>query len=301
MGEARPHPPTRAPRPPVLRGIALIMFAVAIFATMDTTAKYLSRYYPMPGIVWSRYAGNLVLLVALFGVTGRWRLMRTARPGIQVLRGILLGSATMLFFLSLVKLPIADATAIGFVMPLFIALLAVPMLKERMDAPRMVAILAGLAGALIIVRPGASVFTPYALLPLAMAVVNSLYHILTRRIAGLEPPMTSLFYGALVGAVMFSPVVPFQFQAPETAFHWLLLAMLGGLATIGHLALIRAYDYGPATVLAPYQYSILVWVMLYGYLIFGDFPDRWSIVGMAIIVAAGLYLANRQRLTMKRG
>ena len=300
MGEARPHPPTRAPRPPVLRGIALIMFAVAIFATMDTTAKYLSRYYTMPGIVWSRYAGNLVLLVALFGVTGRWRLMRTARPGIQVLRGILLGSATMLFFLSLTRLPIADATAIGFVMPLFIALLAVPMLKERMDAPRMIAILAGLAGALIIVRPGASVFTPYALLPLAMAVVNSLYHILTRRIAGLEPPMTSLFYGALVGAVMFSPVVPFQFQAPETAFHWLLLGMLGVLATIGHLALIRAYDCAPATVLAPYQYSILLWVMLSGYLVFGDFPDRWSIVGMAIIVAAGLYLANRQRLTMRR-
>ena len=298
--ELKPPPPARAPRPPVLRGIALIMFAVAIFATMDTTAKYLSRYYPMPGIVWSRYAGNLVLLVALLGVTGRWRLMRTARPGIQVLRGILLGSATMLFFLSLVKLPIADATAIGFVMPLFIALLAVPMLKERMDAPRMIAILAGLAGALIIVRPGASVFTPYALLPLAMAVVNSLYHILTRRIAGLEPPMTSLFYGALVGAVMFSPVVPFQFQAPDTAFHWLLLGMLGVLATIGHLALIRAYDCAPATVLAPYQYSILVWVMLYGYLIFGDFPDRWSIVGMAIIVAAGLYLANRQRLTMRR-
>lgn len=291
-----------APRPrnPALRGIALITFAVAVFAAMDTTAKYLSQFYPMPGIVWARYAGNLALLVTILLASGRWRLMRTARPGIQGLRGVLLGASTMLFFLSLVKLPIADATAIGFVMPVFIALLAVPMLKERLDPPRMIAIAAGLAGALIIVRPGASVFTPYALLPLGMAAMNSLYHILTRKIAGLEPPLTSLFYGALVGAVMFTPVVPFQFEPPGTALHWLLLGLLGALATVGHLALIRAYDYAPATALAPYQYSILVWVMLSGYLVFGDFPDRWSIAGMAVIVAAGLYLANRQRLTTRR-
>ena len=295
-----PAPDAPAARSPVLRGIALMMFAVAVFATMDTTAKYLSRFYPVPGIVWARYAVNLLLLVAFLVATRRWHVMRTQRPGIQVLRGILLGSATMLFFLSLTRLPIADATAIGFVMPLFIALLAVPMLKERMDGPRMAAILAGLAGALIIVRPGASVFTPYALLPLAMAAVNSLYHILTRKIAGLEPPLTSLFYGALVGAVMFAPVVPFRFEPPDTAFHWLLLGLLGGLATIGHLALIRAYDCAPATVLAPYQYSILLWVMLSGYLVFGDFPDGWSIAGMAVIVLAGLYVANRQRLTMRR-
>ena len=294
MGEPRP-------RNPALRGIALITFAVAMFAAMDTTAKYLAQFYPMPGIVWARYAGNLALLVTILLASGRWRLMRTARPGIQGLRGVLLGASTMLFFLSLVKLPIADATAIGFVMPLFIALLAVPMLKERLDPPRMIAITAGLAGALIIVRPGASVFTPYALLPLGMAAMNSLYHILTRKIAGLEPPLTSLFYGALVGAVMFTPVVPFQFEPPATALHWLLLGLLGGLATVGHLALIRAYEFAPATVLAPYQYSILVWVMLSGYLVFGDFPDRWSIVGMAVIVAAGLYLANRQRLTTRRG
>lgn len=288
------------PRPPALRGIALILFAVAIFATMDTTAKYLSRFYPMPGVVWARYAVNLVLLVTLLGLTGRWSLMRTRRPGIQVLRGVLLGCATMLFFLSLTVLPIAAASAIGFVMPLFIALLAVPLLKERLDAPRFVAVLAGLAGALIIVRPGASVFTPYALLPVAMAAVNALYQILTRKVAGVEPPLTSLFYGALVGAVMFAPVVPFQFQAPETGFHWLLLVLLGSLATVGHLALIRAYEFAPATVLAPYQYSVLLWVTISGYLVFGDFPDGWTFAGMAVIVASGLWLANHQRYAVRR-
>ncbi len=277
-----------------------MLLAVAIFAVMDTAAKYLSRFYPMPGIVWARYAGNLALLVAILAVRGEWRYMRTARPGIQTLRGILLGCATMLYFVSLTALPIAEAAAIGFVMPLFIALLAVPMLKERMDMPRMLAVLAGLAGALIIVRPGSALFTPYALLPLAMAAVNALYHILTRKIAGVEPPLTSLFFGALVGAVMFAPVVPFAFQAPDNAFHWALLAMLGVLATAGHLALIRSYEHASATVLAPFHYSILIWVMILGWLVFGDFPDQWSLAGMAVIVLSGLYLANRQRFIVHK-
>jgi drug/metabolite transporter (DMT)-like permease len=277
-----------------------MLFAVGIFALMDTSAKYLAGFYPMPGIVWARYAGNLALLLVIFGVRGEWRYARTARPGIQTLRGLLLGCATMLFFLSLTVLPIAEAAAIAFVMPLFIALLAVPMLKERMDTPRMLAVLAGLAGALIIVRPGSAIFTPYALLPLVMAGANALYHILTRKIAGVEPPMTSLFYGALVGAVMFAPVVPFAFELPRAALHWALLAGMGVLATIGHLALIRAYEHAPATVLAPFHYSILIWVMILGFLVFGDFPDHWSLTGMAVIVLSGLYLANRQRFIVHK-
>lgn len=277
-----------------------MLFAVGIFALMDTSAKYLGRFYPMPGIVWARYAGNLALLLVILAGRNEWGYARTARPGIQTLRGLLLGCATMLFFLSLTVLPIAEAAAIGFAMPLFIALLAVPMLGERMDMPRMLAVLAGLAGALIIVRPGSALFTPYALLPLLMAAVNALYHILTRKIAGVEPPMTSLFYGALVGAVMFAPVVPFAFELPQGALHWALLLALGALATVGHLALIRAYGHAPATVLAPFHYSILIWVMILGFLVFGDFPDHWSLAGMAVIVLSGLYLANRQRFIVHK-
>jgi drug/metabolite transporter (DMT)-like permease len=185
-------------------------------------------------------------------------------------------------------------------MPLFIVLLAVPILKERLDMPRLAAVLVGLAGALLIVRPGSASFTPYALLPVAMAVVNALYQILTRKIAGIEPPMTSLFYGALVGAVMFTPAVPFAFVMPASAFDWVLFALLGVFATAGHLALIRAYEYAPVGVLAPFHYSVLVWMMLLGYLVFGDFPDRWSLSGIAIIVMSGLYIANRQRYVVHK-
>jgi drug/metabolite transporter (DMT)-like permease len=287
---------TRSPANPTTRGIALMLVAVGLFALMDTTAKYLSTFYPMPGIVWARFASNLALLVAILAVRGELRYIRTTRLGIQALRGLLLGCATMLFFLSLTVLPIAEATAIGFVMPLFIALLAVPLLKEQMELPRLFAVLTGLLGALLIVRPGSALFTPYALLPVAMAAVNALYHILTRKVATVEQPLTSLFYSALVGSVVFAPVIPFAFKAPETAFHWALLAMLGAMATAAHLALIRAYGYAPAALLSPFHYSILIWMMVLGFLVFGDFPDRWSIFGMVVIVLSGLYLANRHRL-----
>ena len=274
--------------------------AVGVFTLMDTIAKYLSRWYPVPGIVWARYASNVLILLAWFAARGELARLRTARPGIQFARGLLLAGATFLYFTSLKVLPLAEAAAIGLVLPLFVAALAVPMLGERLDAPRLVAIVAGLAGALIIVRPGSDLFTLYALLPLAMALCNALYQILTRKVAGIEHPLTSLVWGAMVGAVLFSATLPFAWETPQTAAHWALLGIIGGLASIGHYLLIRAYDHAPAILLAPYTYTALIWAMLLGLLVFGNFPDGWSLAGMAVIVVAGLFLAGRQRLAVRR-
>jgi len=285
---------------PALRGILLMVAAVGFFVTMDTIAKYLSRWYPVPLIVWARYVSNLALLLAFLAARGELRLLRTARPGLQFARGLLLALATTLFFTSLSVLPLADANAIGFVMPLFVAALAVPMLGERLEMPRLVAILFGLAGALFIVRPGSDLFTPYALLPLGMAVCNALYQILTRKLAGVEPPLTSLVWGAIVGAVLLSAAAPFVWVSPQAASHGALILAIGVLASIGHFLLIKSYEFAGAGLLAPYTYTALVWAMLSGWLVFGDFPDGWSLVGMGIIVLSGLYLANRQRLTMHR-
>ena len=288
------------PHNPALRGILLMFIALGLFTLMDTIGKYLSRWYPVPGIVWARYAINLLMLLGFLAWRGELRYVRTARPAIQIARGLLLGSATVLYFTALSHLPLADASAIAFVLPLFVAVLAVPMLGERLHAPRLIAILVGLVGALVIVRPGSAAFTVYALLPLGMALLNALYQILTRKVAGLEPPLTSLFYGSLVGAVMFLPALPFAWQTPQDPWHWALLVVLGLLATVGHFILIRAFDFAPATLLAPFVYTQLLWTMLVGFLVFGDFPDGVSLVGMAIIVGAGLYLVGRQRLTVKK-
>ncbi len=285
---------------PASRGILLMVAAVGFFVTMDTIAKYLTRWYPVPLIVWARYAANLAVLLAFLAARGDLRLLRTARPGIQLARGLLLALATLLFFTSLSVLPLADANAIGFVMPLFVAALAVPMLGERLEFARLLAIAAGLVGALIIVRPGSDVFTPYALLPLGMAVCNAFYQILTRKIAGQEPPLTSLVWGAIVGAVLLSAAAPFVWVSPQAVSHGVLILVVGVLASVGHFLLIKAYEHASATLLAPFTYTALLWAVLLGWLVFGDFPDGWSLFGMGIIVLSGLYLANRQRLTVHR-
>ncbi|MDA1117253.1 MAG: DMT family transporter [Proteobacteria bacterium] len=288
------------PHNPALRGILLMFIALGLFTLMDTIGKYLSRWHPVPGIVWARYAINLLMLLGFLAWRGEQRYVRTARPAIQIARGLLLGAATVLYFTALSHMPLADASAIAFVLPLFVAVLAVPMLGERLHAPRLIAILVGLMGALVIVRPGSAAFTVYALLPLGMALLNALYQILTRKVAGVEPALTSLFYGSLVGAVVFAPVLPFAWQTPQDPWHWVLLLLLGLLATVGHFILIRAFDYAPATLLAPFVYSQLLWTLLVGFLVFGDFPDGQSLFGMAIIVGAGLYLVARQRLTIRK-
>jgi len=274
--------------------------AVGAFTLMDAIAKYLSRWYPVPGIVWARYALNLVILLAWLAARGELRRVRTARPGVQLARGLLLACATLIYFTSLTVLPLADAAAIAFVLPLFVAGLAVPMLKERLDMTRLAAIAVGFAGALLVVRPGSAVFTVYAFLPMAMALCNALYQILTRKVAGLEHPLTSLIWGAIVGAALLSAVLPFAWKTPDQAVHWALLGVIGILASVGHYLLIRAYDYASATLLAPYVYSGLIWAMALGLVVFGNFPDGWALTGMGVIVASGLFLANRQRLTVHR-
>ncbi len=285
---------------PALRGTLLVVVAVGIFAVMDTIAKYLARSYPVSGVVWARYAANLLVILVFFAARGELGRLRTARPGLQFMRGLLLAAASLLYFTSLTVLPLAEAAAIGFVMPLFLALLAVPMLGERMDGARLAAVLAGLAGALVIVRPGAAAFTAYALLPIGMALCNALYQILTRKVAGVEHPLTSLVWGAIVGAVLLSFALPFAWVTPTDPWHWVLLGIIGVLASVGHFTLIRAYDYANATGLAPFFYTQLIWVMLLGWLVFGDFPDGWSLLGTGIIVASGIYLVGHQRLTTHR-
>lgn len=278
-----------------LRGILLIVVAVSTFAVMDTTAKYLSRTYPVPAIVWARYFAQALFMLLVLGPRLKLDLLRTRRPGLQLARGVTLGLATLLFFSALSLMPIAEASAITFVSPLLLTALSVALLRERVPPVTWIAVAAGFVGVLIIIRPGGAVFSLAAVLPLATACCFAAYQIMTRQLAGVDSSFTTLFYSAIVGTALMSLVVPFFWHPPESVVHALLLAMLGILGAVGHFVLIRAFHHAPASVLAPFVYSQLVAVLILGYVVFDEFPDGWSLAGMAIIVASGVFIALRAR------
>jgi len=275
----------------------MIMTAVILFAVMDSISKYLTRFYPVSNVVWARYLSHTLLVVLVLGPRVGLALVRTTRPVAQIARGLLLTVATLFFVTAIKYMPIAEATAIQFLAPLLVTAMAVVVLKEKVELARWVAIVCGFVGVLIIIRPGSGIFAWASLLPLATAVCFASYQILTRRLAGLESPYTSLFYAGLVGAVLLSVSPPSSWSPPQTGMHFLFFAIIGVLGGVGHLILIKAYELAPASRLAPFSYTQLIWVTLAGYLAFDDFPDVWSFVGMAILMASGIYTATHQHLS----
>lgn len=272
----------------------LIMAAVLLFAVMDSISKYLTQFYPVLNVVWARYLLHTLLVVIALGPRLGLSLVRTRRPGIQVARGALLTAATLFFVAAIKHMPIAEATAIQFLAPLLVTAMAVVVLKEKVELARWVAIVCGFIGVLIIIRPGSGVFTWASLLPLATAACFASYQILTRRLAGVENSYTSLFYTGLVGAVLLSIPLPYAWSPPQSGAHLALFALIGILGGLGHLILIKAYDLAPASSLAPFSYTQLIWVTAAGYLAFDNIPDFWSFAGMAILMASGIYTAMHQ-------
>lgn len=284
-------------KPRALRGMLMIMAAVAMFAVMDSISKYLTRFYPVTMVVWARYAFHTLLVTVLLGPRLGLALVRTRRPGTQVVRGLLLAASTLLFVAALKYQPLAESSAISFLAPLLVTVMAVLVLKEQVELARWLAVIAGFVGVLIIMRPGSGVFAWASLLPLGTAACFASYQILTRRIAGLESPYTSIFYSGLVGMLLLCLPLPYAWTPPQNWFHMFLFVAVGCIAGFSHLTLIKAYDYASAAKLAPFSYTQLIWATASGYLVFGDFPDHWSLVGIAILMASGIYVATHQHLS----
>lgn len=273
-----------------------MLLAVAfslLIIVMDVLVKHAASLYPVAVVVWARYTFHLAFTPVL-GLRGGLRdLPRTTQPGLQVLRSVFMLGATVFFFTSLAYIPLADAIAIGFVGPFIIVALARPMLGERSTPDVWIACAVGFAGALIVIRPGFGDRHWAYLLPLGAALSGSLYGILTRRLGSAERPATSLFYMALVGTLASSLAVPFFWVTPD-AWGWALLVAIGISAATAHLVLIQAYRHAPASVIAPLHYLDIVWGSVLGLVVFGDFPDALTWVGIAVIVASGLYVFYRQ-------
>lgn len=271
------------------RGIALMVAGLALFGGMDTAVKLMAADYNMIQILWARFFFQALFFMALFWRGGIVRQMKTARPGLQIARSLVLLIATMMFFNGLRFLPLADAVAITFISPLIVAGLAMLVLGEHVSAKKWVAICAGFIGVLIIIRPGLGVMHWAAVLPLGMAICFSIYQILTRIAARTESATTSQLWSPLAGVIAMTAMAPFFWTEPDL-LGWAMLAFIGLCGGIGHYLIIRAYLVAEASTLSPFVYVELVWTVILGYFVFGDFPDAFTLGGAAIVILSGLYI-----------
>lgn len=283
--------------PHARRGIGLMLLAVSCFACLDSISKFLVALYPAPAIVWVRSVLQTLVMVAIFAPRMRTGLVRSSSPGLQVLRGIVLNISAVTFVLSLGFMPLAEVASIAFLSPVIVALAAGPLLGEKLQRRTWFALAGGFTGVLMIIKPGSALFSWAAMLPLGCAFTIAAYQILTRRLAGHDHPITTLFYPALVAVPLLPLVLPSSLTLPNQPLHAGLIVMIGLLGGVGHFLLIKAHALAPASTLAPFSYAQLVVVLFLGWLMFGQFPDGLALAGMALVVASGLMviLLNRPR------
>ncbi len=272
-------------------GILLIVAAVTCFSGLDATAKWTSQTLPPIATVAVRYISALLFISALCRPWARPQIVRSRAPFLQVGRALALVGATVCSFTSLHYLPLGQVTAISFAAPLIVAVLAGPMLNEWPGPHRIGAVIVGFGGVLVVTRPGGGMH-PAVFVALLTALMNAIYIITTRRLAGRDRPLTTLFWSGMVGAAAVSPVLPFVWMEPPGVV-WAAMAGMGALATLGHYLMILAYERAQASTLAPSSYTQLVGATLIGWAVFGDVPDIWTIIGGAIVGASGLYLLWR--------
>ncbi len=291
---ASPHlPETRRSR---LIAIGLICCAVLFFALLDTSAKWLSGQMHPVQTVFARYAVSMVLVLMLLNPWSHPGVLRTKRPWLQGVRSLLLLGATALNFIALKYLQLAETVSIMFAGPLLVALVAGPLLGEWPGPRRLAAIGVGFLGVLVITRPGVGGMHPAALLCVFGTICYSFYALATRQLAAYDPPETTMVYSGVAGTLAVLPIIPFFWTTPQTPFVWLVMLAMGAFGGFGHWLLILAHRLAPATVLAPFIYSQIVWMIVLGWFVFGQFPDGWTFAGATIVIASGLYLLYRERV-----
>ncbi len=266
--------------------------AVFSFSCMDAIAKSLTLRYDSMQVVWARYSSQTLWSFVLLSPFLN-RLLRTRYLKLQILRSSLLFGATVMFFSGFRYLKMAEMTAIFEVAPLLITLFSFLLLKEQVGPERWLGVSMGLIGAVIIIRPGSDVFTPYALFPVLGACCFAGYSIATRFLGSEEPAWTSFLYTSLIGTLFASLLVPFNWTPIESG-DLPLMSTFGIIGGLGHLLLIFALRYTQASVLAPFSYFGLMYNSLWGFLFFDEIPDSWTYLGALVIVGSGVFVWYRE-------
>jgi len=279
-----------------LKGVLFFMIAIFFISVVDTICKLYTKEFHAIQIVWGYFLGINITLCVFFLIKGKKlsELKNTDRIILQLLRPAFLVCSISSLFFGLKYLPLAEATAIGFAAPLFITVLSVPILKEKVGIHRWCAVVIGLVGVLIIIRPGGDFWQLVSIMPLLGALFFALFQILTRLLSVTEKTHTTLFYTGLGGLVWSSIIVPFVWVAPSQ-IDFLIFLATGFLGALAHLCMINAFNFAEASLLAPFNYTKLLWVAILGYLVFDDIPSLEMWIGAGIIVSAGLYVLYREK------
>ena len=278
----------------VTKGIIALIIATLFFAGQDAITKHLTQSISVAQIVTVRF-----FFFSLFAILYAARntdikaAFYSSRPKLQILRGLLICTEIALFAFALHHLGLAEMHAIFACFPLIITALSVPFLGETVGWRRWMAVGLGFIGTLIIIRPGSGVFSTYAMVALACALMFAIYNLITRKVSHHDRFETSLLYFGLVGFISSLAVVPFYWQNPNTEqIFWLGVISITGI--IGHLLLIKALQLAPAVILQPFNYFVLLWAMIIGYSVYGEVLQTNELIGAALVVISGVYIARRE-------
>jgi drug/metabolite transporter (DMT)-like permease len=278
-----------------LTGIALVSLCYVLFTLLDGAAKWLVAGVPVIVVVWLRFLMHAIFASALLLPLRGKSLIRTRHWRWHAARAVMFVVMTGLNFWALQYLQLVVTSSIFFLAPIVTALVAAPMLGEKIDAGRWAAIIAGFAGVLVIVRPGSADFHPAMLLAVANAVLVAIFNLMTRRLAAYDSPETIQYLPAVGAAALLAPFALAAWQSPAGWLEWTVACLMGALGGLGHYLLAAAHRYAPATVLAPFLYQQVLYMALFGYAVFGDVPAPPVWIGAAIVIASGLYLFARER------
>ncbi len=270
-------------------GIAFQLSALLSFVLMDCAIKATVRTLPLAVVLWARFAFHMVFVSALLAAMGRRLPPRSRAPRLQAVRSLCLGAANLTFSAALIHVPLAEATAIGFVSPLLTTLLAARVLGERVGWRRWFGLAVGFVGVLVIIRPGLGVTHPAALLVLGTATLFALYQVLTRRLAGTDDATTTIFHTGVASGVLTTLALPFAWASPTLA-EWAMLALIGAIGGGSHFLLIQAFARAPASLLAPFAYTQMIWATVAGWIFFDEWPDLLAVVGGVIVAAGGIFV-----------
>ncbi len=276
-----------------LRGLIFMTGGFAFFSGSDAIAKLLTENYHPLQIVWTRQLGLLTGVIVLIALMGPG-ILRSKLPRLQIARGVVAIISAVCFVFAIAHAPLADAVAVSFVAPFMVTIMGALFLAEKVGIRRWAAVTLGFIGTLIVVRPGMGVFHPAILLVVVAAFAFALRQVLSRRLGRIDPTQTTLAFTALIACGLLLIPLPFVWQHPDDLSDIGLMVGLAGLAGIGEFLIIRALEIADAVVVAPMHYSLILFSTFWGYTLFGDWPDIWTWVGSAIIIASGLYTIARE-------